>query len=1076
MEKNNKYTFHEWVEKQYDHLCSELKYGAADFLAVQSETDFSISDLKLDSRWHYLNKLKTCGYIGELIRDNNNVPFLKLTFNNFKSGGEAVSFNNKEIIRALWQQEKEGRALSFKPKYTRTSKITPSIKSHAVNEYLIQKEIKSFESLALTGESPYLTRKQLTIKEEIKGIRFAKNHIAVLIVDTQLNPCGLQKIYNDGAKRFTKGLNKKGHFALIGAHSMPIKPETIYIAEGLATAATIHLATMSVVFTALDALNILPVAKELRSKYPKAQIVFWADNDYHTADKLKSNGDKIGNTGLIHANYAALKVRNSLVMTPDFKSLSNWDEIKDVKLSDFNDLNKIAGVNALLNTIPKKPDLSLALELKLKKQIKRNNAELSPRKFNKSNKETFNERYLPKTLEIKEGVSLIRSPIGTGKTQAIENLLKKESNLSVLFTTHLISLVESGAGRLGLTSYNHCDAFDLQMEKKLAICLNSLGKLVTEGPIPSYDVLVIDEVEQVLTRLTNNLPNKPLIFAVLKSLIENASYIVCLDAHLSASTVSLIKSWAPNKEVNIVTNNYQVGKDKAIKLYDDKESLQVTALNELRENKNIYLTFNSKNEASKTFSMIKEILPTKKGLYISGDNTGDKANLDFFSDVNKFSKLYDYIICTPSVSTGVSISNNHFDFIAGIFNANINTSFDCMQALGRVRDAKLKHVFCEQRRGNKPLDSKIIAAKWNETHQHDLNLMNINDVGDKILLNDDYELLAIQTTQKKNSSANNFYEQFALLALEDGYELNYATFALDKEEKKHIRDTKTRCSNEVSCNALENIELLSETEIEKLGNKPRKTLNETLSFERHKLIDFYKLNHNDEISLKCMHEIDSNGRLRKKINLIELALSNKDEAKRLFEAQYKEQSLFRADVHNYATEQMLYKKVLEEFKITYIDKELVVSKEAYDKKTLLEGKLIPWIKNNYNILSGIISLPPYNQLTSEPLRFVSKLLDKVGLKQKRVGKNENSKYLIESEQVAFVSSILAKRNSIKGDSSSNNCLYNAATVLEKLLPSRLTKNSNKEPILYSSLLNRTKELVKNSFNKLKNEHALSFNS
>ena len=56
-------------------------------------------------------------------------------------------------------------------------------------------------------------------------------------------------------------------------------------------------------------------------------------------------------------------------------------------------------------------------------------------------------------------------------------------------------------------------------------------------------------------------------------------------------------------------------------------------------------------------------LMSKKGLYISGDNTGDKANLDFFSDVNKFSKLYDYIICTPSVSTGVSISNNHFDFI-----------------------------------------------------------------------------------------------------------------------------------------------------------------------------------------------------------------------------------------------------------------------------------------------------------------------------------------------------------------------------------------------------------------------------
>ena len=132
------------------------------------------------------------------------------------------------------------------------------------------------------------------------------------------------------------------------------------------------------------------------------------------------------------------------------------------------------------------------------------------------------------------------------------------------------------------------------------------------------------------------MPNKPLIFSVLKSLIENATYVVCLDAHLSISTISLIKSWAPNKEVNIVTNNYQVGKDCAIKLYDDKESLQVTALNELRENKNIYLTFNSKNEASKTFAMIKEVLPTKKGLYISGDNSGDIANLAFLMTLIKF--------------------------------------------------------------------------------------------------------------------------------------------------------------------------------------------------------------------------------------------------------------------------------------------------------------------------------------------------------------------------------------------------------------------------------------------------------
>ena len=172
---------------------------------------------------------------------------------------------------------------------------------------------------------------------------------------------------------------------------------------------------------------------------------------------------------------------------------------------------------------------------------------------------------------------------------------------------------------------------------------------------------------------------------------------------------------------------------------------------------------------------------------------------------------------------------------------------------------------------------------------------------------------------------------------------------------------------------------------------------------------------------------------------------------------------------------MLYKKVLEEFKILYVDNELVVSSEAYNKQTLLQGKLIPWIKDNYNLLSGVIALPPNNQLTNEPLRFVSKLLEKIGLKQNRVGKCTNNNYSIELDQLAFISSILSKRNSIKGNSSSNYCLYKAATVLEKLLPTKTANDSNKKTISYDSLLKRTKDLVKNSFNKFKNDHALVFN-
>ncbi len=73
--------------------------------------------------------------------------------------------------------------------------------------------------------------------------------------------------------------------------------------------------------------------------------------------------------------------------------------------------------------------------------------------------------------------------------------------------------------------------------------------------------------------------------------------------------------------------------------HDRGESVQLAAMRELEEGGTVYLAFSSKAD----------------------------ANQAFFNVVNTESAKYDYIICTPSVSTGVSIDNNHFDFVGGVF-------------------------------------------------------------------------------------------------------------------------------------------------------------------------------------------------------------------------------------------------------------------------------------------------------------------------------------------------------------------------------------------------------------------------
>ena len=102
-------------------------------------------------------------------------------------------------------------------------------------------------------------------------------------------------------KDFLAG-RKTGLFFIIGAPSL-----TLRIAEGYATAATIHEATGDRVFVAFDAGNLPVVAGTVRKLNPAARIVICADNDRFTQ----------GNPGISKAREAALAV-GGLVSIPAF--------------------------------------------------------------------------------------------------------------------------------------------------------------------------------------------------------------------------------------------------------------------------------------------------------------------------------------------------------------------------------------------------------------------------------------------------------------------------------------------------------------------------------------------------------------------------------------------------------------------------------------------------------------------------------------------------------------------------------------------------------------------------------------
>lgn len=141
------------------------------------------------------------------------------------------------------------------------------------------------------------------------GLRIHKDALVIPMRDSAGTLHSLQFIDGEGNKRFLSGGRKKGCYFSIGNAG-----ESLCIAEGYATAASVHESTGLPVAVAFDAGNLESVALALRAKFPEIEITLCADNDTQTP----------GNPGLTKARGAAAAVGALLAVPPcngDFNDL-----------------------------------------------------------------------------------------------------------------------------------------------------------------------------------------------------------------------------------------------------------------------------------------------------------------------------------------------------------------------------------------------------------------------------------------------------------------------------------------------------------------------------------------------------------------------------------------------------------------------------------------------------------------------------------------------------------------------------------------------------------------------------------
>ncbi|MED9355128.1 toprim domain-containing protein, partial [Escherichia coli] len=135
-----------------------------------------------------------------------------------------------------------------------------------------------------TGNA-YLTRKgfpgrecrMLTGTHRAGGVSWRAGDLVVPLYDDSGELVNLQLISADGRKRTLKGGQVRGTCHILEGQNQAGK--RLWIAEGYATALTVHHLTGETVMVALSSVNLLSLASLARQKHPACQIVLAADRD-----------------------------------------------------------------------------------------------------------------------------------------------------------------------------------------------------------------------------------------------------------------------------------------------------------------------------------------------------------------------------------------------------------------------------------------------------------------------------------------------------------------------------------------------------------------------------------------------------------------------------------------------------------------------------------------------------------------------------------------------------------------------------------------------------------------------------
>lgn len=849
-------------------------------------------------------------------------------------------------------------------------------------------------------QHPYLERKAIPHDlAEAMGYRVFGNKLIIPLEGTE----GYQVILPHGAKRYAvKDGLKQAH---VTVEKIELDTPMIYLCEGIATAISAHLATHEPIIAALDLNGLERNLKRLQKEHPQADITILADND------LKPG--RAENPGLEKAIELA-QTYNCAVAVPQ----------TDHK-ADFNDLH-----------------LSHGLEV-VKQQIDKA-SKIGPTSWAKSMHETVmgcevvtvtrtdlaQGRYLPHDLlapylNSQKTMLGIKSPMGTGKTRSVlkSALAYAYANgLTFGYSAHLQNLVRNCCQELGITPHVDFDELDKLKDKPvLGFCTNGFTNKLWQPSREqdSYDVLVLDEVEQQLHAIVNGtVRDKMAVYNAMRQQVSQAKIAILMDADLTPKTMNLFAMGYSGKVVAI-ENPIKNWAGRKMVMADSPQLVELAHKTLLAGNR-VLTACASKKVARGLSKKLSQAHPTKSIKLITQDTAKDHT--DFINDPNNYleTEKPDCIIYTSVIGSGFSIDlEGYFDtcLLFGGKNLTVDATY---QLIGRYRH--WQRFYCDvpttgqHRKEVSWADFRNQAIDLAELETHQGVYLDLSKF--QIDRNHPFYDLVADVRYSENESRANLQANFVTKAHELGAKTTNTTPSSPHERKTTRKQLNQALQEYEHAQAKKTLELhqanpMTHDEAEKY--ELRRIIRGGDDYLRFRAFDYERF-YSEEVTLKGLLE-DDYGKRQKGIRGYERILSSRVEIEQLSHENLEEaMTLHGVDatqIRGFVIHHDLTHKLLETLGFTRDSDGLFCADGVgrFTKADLLDHEgLMAFIRDNQvAINAGGLGFTVTDNTLNEPVKFVGRVLESIGIKL--IGrKNGNTRYkVIDLDNLAALNRTIKRR-------------------------------------------------------------------